>query len=374
MRFSLTRLLSNARTFTYKIAEPYWTHNLTGNPLRAEAALTADEAKLYLRQMTEIRRLENAANALYKERLVRGFLHLSIGQEAVGVGIKAALKKNDAMISSYRSHGLTYLMGVSMEKILAELLGSSEGCSRGKGGSMHTYGPNFYGGCAIVGAQVPLGTGVAFAFKYRNEDNVCVALYGDGAANQGQVYEAFNMARLMQLPVIYVCENNEYGMGTAVSIASANVEFYKRGDLIPGIRVDGMDVIAVREATRFAREWCSDGKGPIILEMQTYRYMGHSMSDPGTSYRTRAEIQERRKRDPIGQFRQKILDMGITNEADLKAMDEEISTEVRNAEEAARKAPKPDPSELFTDVYSQPVKNLVLRGVDMAMSADMSEK
>ncbi|KAI0985082.1 hypothetical protein GJ496_011651 [Pomphorhynchus laevis] len=280
---------------------------------------------------------------------------------------------DDAMISTYRSHGLCYLMGVSIQEILSELVGSSEGCSKGKGGSMHTYGHNFYGGCAIVGAQVPLGTGVAFAFKYRNQPNVCITLYGDGAANQGQVHESFNMALLMKLPVIYVCENNKYGMGTSAVDASANIKFYTRGDIIPGIRLDGMDVIAVRDCTRFAKQWCANGGGPILLEMQTYRYMGHSMSDPGTSYRTKKEIQTYRSKDPIKKFQNTLLESDILTDADIKQIEREVTQEVSNAEMKARQAQKPDSTELFTDVYSDPVANLSIRGVDRSMESHVSE-
>merc|ERR1712029_754789 len=268
-------------------------HRLDDGP-STNTTLTRDEALRLYKEMVTIRRLETASANLYKEKAIRGFCHLCSGQEAVYSGIVAA-------------HGFTHALGVSVLGVLAELTGRKSGCVRGKGGSMHMYAPNFFGGNGIVGAQVPLGAGLAFAHKYKGDGGVSFSLYGDGAAQQGQVFEAYNMAKLWDLPAVFICENNGYGMGTSQERSSASQTFYTKGDYIPGIWVDGMDVLAVREATKFATEHCSSGKGPLVFEIATYRYHGHSMSDPGTSYRTREEIQEvRHNRDPITGFREKM--------------------------------------------------------------------
>lgn len=232
--------------------------------------------------------------------------------------MKAAMREQDAIISSYRIHGWTYLMGVTVASVLAELSGKKSGCSRGKGGSMHMYGKNFYGGNGIVGAQIPLGAGAALAAKYKGNGGVCLALYGDGAANQGQVFEAYNISYLWKLPCIYVCENNHYGMGTSESRSSCNTDYYTRGDVIPGIWVDGQDVLAVRSAFDFAIDYVNK-HGPLVMEVSTYRYSGHSMSDPGTSYRSRDEVAEvRRSQDPITVFKEKMMSSGLAEEAELK--------------------------------------------------------
>lgn len=302
--------------------------------------------------MLAIRRLESASGAMYKEKQIRGFCHLYSGQEACAVGMKAALRPGDDVITAYRCHGWTLLMGASVAGVLCELTGHVEGVARGKGGSMHLYAPNFYGGNGIVGAQVPLGAGIAFAQKYRGKNGVCVALYGDGAANQGQLFEVYNMSKLWGTPVIYVCENNGYGMGTSAERASANTDYYTRGDFIPGIWVDGMDVLAVREATRYAVEHASSGKGPLLMEMATYRYSGHSMSDPGTSYRSRDEIQEvRQKRDPITSFKEKVIEAGLVTEAEIKAIDVEVKKEVDEAVKKAKGDAGINVDELTWDIY-----------------------
>jgi pyruvate dehydrogenase E1 component alpha subunit len=293
-----------------------------GPPL--STTCTREDGLKYYRQMQVVRRMETASGNLYKEKVIRGFCHLYSGQEAICVGMNAGLRPTDALITAYRAHGWAYMRGVSPVGVLAELTGRKSGCSKGKGGSMHMYTDNFYGGNGIVGAQVPLGAGVAFALKYQGTDNVCVSLYGDGAANQGQIFEAYNIAKLWDLPVLFVCENNGYGMGTSVDRASASTEYYKRGDYIPGIWVDGMDVLGVKEATQWAAEYCRSGKGPLVLEMVTYRYHGHSMSDPGTSYRSRDEIQEvRSKRDPIGLLKSKLVEAGLSTAEELKVSWEE---------------------------------------------------
>ncbi|KAI3388174.1 hypothetical protein SNEBB_009897 [Seison nebaliae] len=328
---------------------------------KVEGTCTRDDALKWYTDMVTVRRLESTAISLYKEALVRGFCHIYSGQEAVCVGIKSALN-NDSVVTAYRCHGWTYVMGGTPVQVLGELLGKKCGISGGKGGSMHMYTKNFYGGNGIVGAQVPLGAGIALAHKYRNEDNVCISLYGDGAANQGQVFETFNMAKLWNLPVIFICENNGYGMGTSVDRASASTNYYTRGDYIPGILVDGMDVMAVRSATKFAREWCLSGRGPIIMEMSTYRYMGHSMSDPGNSYRTREEVQEvRRTRDPIVSFKEKILSNELATGDELRQIEKKVKEEMLEAEQFVRKESEPAVEELFDNVYKTIPKNFYVR-------------
>nr|CAD7441743.1 unnamed protein product [Timema bartmani] len=300
------------------LSMPFKLHKLESGP-STQVSVNRDDALHYYKQMYTIRRMETAAGNMYKEKIVRGFCHLYSGQEACAVGIKAALRPYDDVITAYRAHGWAHLMGVSHLGVLAELTGRQSGCARGKGGSMHMYTSHFYGGNGIVGAQVPLGVGLAFASKYMGTDGVSVALYGDGAANQGQIFEVYNIAKLLDLPCIFVCENNGYGMGTSVDRAAASTTYYTRGDYIPGIWVDGMDVLAMREATRYAVNHCSTGKGPIILEAFTYRYSGHSMSDPGTSYRTREEVQEvRQTRDPITSFKDKIISTELATAEELK--------------------------------------------------------
>merc|ERR1712079_291759 len=296
---------------------PYKLHQLDEGPATS-ATLTREEGLRLYQEMVTVRRMETAAANLYKEKSIRGFCHLCSGQEAIYSGMKAALRDQDAVITSYRAHGFTHALGVPILGVLAELTGRKSGCVRGKGGSMHMYARNFYGGNGIVGAQVPLGAGIAFAHKYRGEKQVCVALYGDGAANQGQVFEAYNIAQLWKLPCIFVCENNQYGMGTSNSRSSASTEYYSRGDYIPGLRVDGMDVLAVREATKFAKEYAIN-EGPVVMELKTYRYHGHSMSDPGTSYRTRDEIKAvRQASDPITSLRDKMIDAELATKEEFK--------------------------------------------------------
>nr|XP_018905908.1 PREDICTED: probable pyruvate dehydrogenase E1 component subunit alpha, mitochondrial isoform X1 [Bemisia tabaci]XP_018905910.1 PREDICTED: probable pyruvate dehydrogenase E1 component subunit alpha, mitochondrial isoform X3 [Bemisia tabaci] len=332
--------------------KPYKLHKLESGP-STHVSVTKEDALVMYRQMNTIRRIETAAGNLYKEKIVRGFCHLYSGQEACAVGMRSAMRKQDSIISAYRVHGWTYLMGVPVLGVLAELTGRKSGCARGKGGSMHMYCKNFYGGNGIVGAQGPLGTGVAFASQYKEEGGVCFTLYGDGAANQGQLFEAYNIAKLMNIPVIYVCENNGYGMGTSAERSSASTNYYTRGDYIPGIWVDGMDVLAVREAAKFAIDYATSGKGPLILETVTYRYSGHSMSDPGTSYRTRDEVQVvRQTRDPITSFKEKIINTELATPDELKAIDAEIKKEVDAANKTAKEDTEITMEEIAGDVYS----------------------
>ncbi|GFR09837.1 probable pyruvate dehydrogenase E1 component subunit alpha, mitochondrial, partial [Trichonephila clavata] len=346
------RLYSAEATFQTK---PYKLHLLDNGP-SSDVTVNKEDALKYYRDMMTIRRLETAANSLYKEKIIRGFCHLYSGQEACAVGMEAAIRKTDAVITSYRAHGWTYLRGISVKGVLAELTGREPGCARGKGGSMHMYNDNFYGGNGIVGAQVPLGAGIAFALKYSGRDDVCLALYGDGAANQGQVFEAFNIAKLWSIPVIFICENNGFGMGTSVDRASASTDYYTRGDYIPGLWVDGMDVLAVREATRFATELCRADKGPLVMEVATYRYHGHSMSDPGTSYRTREEVQEvRQTRDPITSFREKVINASLVTADELKKIDQEVRKEVDEAVTVAKTANEISTDELYADIYVEPI-------------------
>ncbi|XP_068087116.1 pyruvate dehydrogenase E1 component subunit alpha, mitochondrial-like isoform X5 [Anabrus simplex] len=284
--------------------------------------------------------------------------------EACCVGLRLAMRPKDSIITAYRCHGWAYVMGLTPHEVLAEMTGRKTGAVRGKGGSMHMFCPQFYGGNAIIGAhQVPVGTGIAFAYKYRGEDGMCFACYGDGAANQGQVFEAYNIAKLWDLPIVFVCENNLYAMGTASNRSSANPRFYTRCDYIPGIWVDGMDVLAVREAGRFAVEWCSSGKGPLIYELHTYRYSGHSVSDPGTAYRTREEVKNvRRSRDPIELFKMHLLSSELATEEDIKEIDTKAKDAMDKAATKATEDPEPDLEELAGDLHLRPAEKFA-RGV-----------
>jgi pyruvate dehydrogenase E1 component alpha subunit len=316
----------------------------------------ADKAEMleYYRQMLLIRRFEERAGQLYGLGLIGGFCHLYIGQEAVAVGLQSALEiGKDSVITGYRDHGHMLAYGIDPKVIMAELTGRQAGISKGKGGSMHMFSVEhgFYGGHGIVGAQVSLGTGLAFKHKYSGDGGVCLAYFGDGAANQGQVYESFNMAELWKLPIIFVIENNQYAMGTSVNRSSAEDQLYRRGESfrINGLQVDGMDVLAVRGAATTALEWVRSGKGPILLELKTYRYRGHSMSDPA-KYRSRDEVQAvRDKSDPIEHIKRELEAAGATEE-ELKQIDKDIRQIVVEAADFAEQMPEPDPSELYTDV------------------------
>ena len=316
----------------------------------------ASDAELlhFYEQMVLIRRFEERAGQLYGLGLIGGFCHLYIGQEAVAVGVQSALKAgHDSVITGYRDHGHMLAYGIDPRVIMAELTGRQAGISHGKGGSMHMFSTEhkFFGGHGIVGAQVPLGAGLAFGHKYRGDGGVCVAYFGDGAANQGQVYETFNMAALWKLPIVFVVENNGYAMGTAVKRGSAETHFYRRGPgfRIPGMDVNGMDVLEVRQATEVALDYVRAGNGPVLMELNTYRYRGHSMSDPA-KYRTREEVQEMRDHhDPIEAAKQELLKRGVTEEA-MKATDKKIRQVVAESADFAENSPEPAPAELYTDV------------------------
>ena len=307
--------------------------------------------------MLLIRRFEEKAGQLYGMGLIGGFCHLYIGQEAVVVGMQAALQPGDTVITSYRDHGHMLATGMDPRGVMAELTGRAGGYSHGKGGSMHMFSreKHFYGGHGIVGAQVPIGTGLGFAHRYKNDGGIAVTYFGDGAVNQGQVYESFNMAALWKLPVLYVIENNKYGMGTSVERASARPDLHSRGEAygIPGSQADGMDVLTVRAAADKAVAYVRSGKGPYILEMMTYRYRGHSMSDPA-KYRSKEEVAKmRQEHDPIDHLRTRLTEEGHADEAKLKNIDREIRDVISTATDFAQTSPEPDPAELYTDVLAQ---------------------
>jgi pyruvate dehydrogenase E1 component subunit alpha len=320
---------------------------------KAELSMDRDELQHAFEKMLLIRRFEEKAGQLYGMGLIAGFCHLYIGQEAVVVGMQLAIGEGDQVITSYRDHGHMLACDMDPKGVMAELTGRSGGYSHGKGGSMHMFSreKGFFGGHGIVGAQVSLGNGLAFSNWYRENDRVSLVYFGEGASNQGQVFESFNLAALLKLPTIFIIENNRYGMGTSVERASASRDLSKNGAPwnIPGQQVDGMDVIAVKEAAEAAVAHCRAGKGPYLLEMMTYRYRGHSMSDPA-KYRTREEVQKMRdERDSIEAARRQLLAEGVS-EADLKAIDDRIKARVQEAAEFAQESPEPDPSELWTDV------------------------
>jgi pyruvate dehydrogenase E1 component alpha subunit len=323
----------------------------------AEPHVLPDVLKRYYADMLLIRRFEERAGQMYGMGLIGGFCHLYIGQEAVVVGIQAALQEGDSIVTSYRDHGHMLACGMDPKGVMAELTGRRGGYSHGKGGSMHMFSreKNFFGGHGIVGAQVPIGTGIAFAHRYRNNGRVSLTFLGDGAMNQGQVYESLNMAALWKLPVVYIIENNRYGMGTSVSRSSASPNLFGRGAPfnIPGYQLDGMNVLAVMAAGLGAIEHARSGQGPIILEMLTYRYRGHSMSDPA-KYRTKEEVDRMRtEHDPISHLRQRLLDDHGADEDELKRIERRARDIVAEAAQYAQDCPEPDPSELWTDVLAE---------------------
>ena len=317
---------------------------------------TKEELLKYYRDMLLIRRFEERAGQLYGMGHIGGFCHLYIGQEAVVVGVEAVKRPGDQTITGYRDHGHMLACGMDPNGVMAELTGREGGYSKGKGGSMHMFSKEaeFFGGHGIVGAQIPLGAGLAFANKYRKDGRVSLTYFGDGASNQGQVFEAMNMAQLWKLPVVFIIENNQYAMGTAVTRAHSDTHLFRRGAAfgIPGMEVDGMDVIEVREAARSAIDHARTGKGPYILEMKTYRYRGHSMSDPA-KYRTREEVDKiREHNDPIKRCEQRIFDAKFASEAELKKIDDEIKSIVKASADFSLESPEPAPGELYTDVLA----------------------
>jgi len=347
----LRRGFASADTVEFTAIRPFKGFLVT--PPDSKLETTKEEMLSFYTTMTLYRRAEIAADNLYKDRKIRGFCHLYDGQEACVVGMEASIKKSDSVITAYRDHCHQLARGDTVESIMAELTGKVTGCSKGKGGSMHFYYTNFYGGNGIVGAQVPVGAGIAFTHKYKGDGGLCVASYGDGAANQGQVYEAANMAGLWKLPLILVCENNQYGMGTSIARSTALPEYYTKGSAfsIPGLWVDGMDVLAVKKGFAFAANHART-TGPIFMELHTYRYHGHSMSDPGVSYRKKTEVDGvRQNSDPILLTRKRILDNNWATEKELKAIDNKARAEVDKAVEFAEQSPKPPAEDLYTDVY-----------------------
>ena len=315
----------------------------------------ANETLSLYKDMLLIRRFEEKAGQLYGMGLIGGFCHLYIGQEAVVVGLEAAARKGDQRITSYRDHGHMLACGMEPNGVMAELTGRIDGYSKGKGGSMHMFSreKDFYGGHGIVAAQVPIGAGLAFSNMYKQNNNISFTYFGDGAANQGQVYETFNMASLWKLPIIFIIENNQYAMGTSISRSSSTPDLYTRGAAfgIPGELVNGMDVLAVKEAGLKAAKHCRAGKGPYILEMKTYRYRGHSMSDPAR-YRTRQEVNKvKDEQDPIDLIKQMLLKKKYSTEEKLKELDQEIKQLITQAADFAQQSPEPDENELWTDIY-----------------------
>ncbi|WFC93485.1 pyruvate dehydrogenase (acetyl-transferring) [Malassezia brasiliensis] len=353
---------SDTEPFPLTLSEESF-HGYKIDPPTNELSVTKKDLVHLYSQMVKMRRMEVAADQLYKHKYIRGFCHLSIGQEAVAVGMEWAIKPDDYVITAYRCHTFAVERGGTIAGMLAELMGREAGMSKGKGGSMHVFTPSFMGGNGIVGAQVPLGTGLAFAQKYNKSDHATFTLYGDGASNQGQVFEAFNMAALWKLPNVFICENNKYGMGTSAERSSMNTEFYKRGDVIPGIQVNAMDVLAVMRGTQFAREYITSGKGPLLMELVTYRYGGHSLSDPGTTYRTREEIQKMRSSsDPIQGLKKHILDWGVLEESELKKVDKAAKETVDKAIEEAKNSPEPSMDTLWDDIYIKGTEPDKMRG------------
>jgi len=363
--FALRNGISNnmqfmsSETATFDLTGSFETHNLETAP-NDSIEMTKEELISHFETMYTMRRMEITCDNEYKSRAIRGFCHLYDGQEAVATGINAAFDPEDSWITSYRCHCIALLRGESVETVLAELFGNVGGSTQGKGGSMHFYNKehNFFGGQGIVGAQVPVGLGLAFANHYNATPGkpmqVAIAAYGDGAANQGQIWESANMASLWKLPMIFCIENNGYGMGTSIERHSSHSDYYKMGNHIPGVRMDGMNVLAVKEGMRFVKEFCGSGNGPMYVEMMTYRYHGHSMSDPGTTYRSRDEIaMTRSTRDPLEFVKRTLVDAGFASAEDLKETEKRIRKDVAAQVKKAKASAKPTVEpHLFENVYT----------------------
>jgi len=352
-----TRTMSSD-SVTFDLTGSFQLHNLDTAP-NNEITMTKEELLEHFRLMYTMRRMEITCDNEYKARNIRGFCHLYDGQEAVATGINAAFEPEDSWITSYRCHCISLARGGNVANILAELFGNAGGQTKGKGGSMHFYSKenNFFGGQGIVGAQVPVGTGLAFANKYNAKPgenmNVAIACYGDGAANQGQIWESANMASLWKLPMIFCIENNHYGMGTSIERHSSHSDYYKMGNHIPGIRIDGMNVLAVKEGMRFVKDFCGSGNGPMYVEMMTYRYHGHSMSDPGTTYRNREETaMTRSTRDPLEFVKKTLIDNGLAEADEIKNIEKEIRKHVQSETKKAKEFPDVELSQLFDYVYA----------------------
>jgi pyruvate dehydrogenase E1 component alpha subunit len=341
-------------------ADVFSTHNATA----PSTTVTTDREELlkFLKQMYTMRRVEITNDTEYKARNIRGFCHLYDGQEAVATGMEAAMTKDDSWITSYRCHCVALLRGSTPEMIFAELFGFFNGTSKGKGGSMHFYSKkhNFFGGQGIVGAQVPVGAGLAFAAKYKTpagqKSPIAVACYGDGAANQGQIWESANMSKLWDLPMVFVIENNHYGMGTATNRSSCNDHYYTMGGrTIPGIKISGQNVLAVKQGFSMVREFCSSGNGPMFVEFDAYRYHGHSMSDPGTTYRTREEVSGvRQARDPIEYVKKLLVDHNLATADEIKQIEKDIRNSVQESLTAAKAGKHPTSEWLYQEIFATP--------------------
>lgn len=358
---SKSRIIRSESTSSasFDLSGSFQTCNLESSP-SSSTECSKDDLLSYFEKMYEMRRMEITCDNEYKARNIRGFCHLYDGQEAVAMGIDAALSVEDSWITSYRCHCVSLLRGGTVKSVLAELFGRVDGSSKGKGGSMHFYSKkhNFYGGQGIVGAQVPVGTGLAFANKYQTAAGekmpIAIACYGDGAANQGQIWESANMASLWSLPMVFLIENNQYGMGTSIDRHSSHQDYYKMGNHIPGMRIDGMNVLAVREGMRFVKDFCSSGNGPMYVEMMTYRYHGHSMSDPGTTYRNREEIAfTRSTRDPLEFVKKSIIDAGFADADEIKAMEKTIRKRVQKEVLEAKESPVPNVDDAIAHIYAK---------------------
>lgn len=372
----LSRNLRRLFASTIEVQLPKFETHLLNQALPTTTTTTAEELIRLHKETIIMRRMEIACDLLYKNKEIMGFCHLYDGQEGIAIGINEAVTHDDPIITAYRSHGVALTRGVPVWKIIAEMLGTEGAATKGKGGSMHFYNKkaNFFGGSGIIGDQISVGTGLGFALKYKNQDNCSVVMYGDGAANQGQLYESANMASLWKLPVIYICENNNFAMGTSVDRSSAGgPNFHKKIYNVPGICTTGQNVFGVRETMKFAKNYVKE-HGPIVINFLTYRYHGHSMSDPGLTYRTRDEVMDKRKNaDPLNVTKQLLLDNGILTEAQIKALDSEIKDFINEAVDMAKSGKKIGTDELLTDVYT-PDSKIYIRAPNYVNSIFVNEK